>query len=1020
MSYERVNWYSGEDNLNDVRNLVNSSQKSGLIYFSDNQYETIADIKDTTGTGNVVLESKITDLQTQLYDKVDSSLLQTVTNLLLGMIGIRAYTEHTHSYNDLTEKPTILTLTDVGNITQSSNINTSNYILNTSNAISNRINNLSTASSQWIKSGNIVYNQNEKIGIGTTATTYKLEVQGDTYLKGTMKIAEEWTDYDASYPSMVYYYIFTDNGSIIDVKDGYDMSFIYTTFYNNFYYWHYKRVANNGVFVSQSQFENFYLNPFPVIQNTSTFSLFINIPNITIPTQEFFFITGGKYYTNNIFWFSISYSSNPLKLNLRLSTTPHNYAMAPVLSFDFDYNKSTYISLVQDAINDKVIIYFDGVKKGEVVWTNPVSVEEVYICDTSIMDNFEIYIANISLFSTAFNDAQIYNLYLSNSFYVNSALVVNGRAKINTVDYKYLKQNGSNINFNDTKHFEYPYATNKITYEKTSSGTKRDLYIDNIMVNGTRNITNQSLQSGYMYFSDGLTTTTGSVKNTIPISDITNLQSSLDLKQNTLTAGTNISIIGNTISSTGGGTTITDVGNIVNASNLNTSNYVLNTSNVISNRITGLNNVSLSTIGNIALSSNLNTSNYVLNTSNVISNRITGLNNVSLTTIGNIALSSNLNTSNYVLNTSNTIITQLNAKQATITASLGCKLVGTNISLSIPTVNTDKIRPWLSGNDLFITQITGGASTIVDTDLEINRTLLSSGAGKVSVSTITNTELQTLTGIGTTSIINQLSTKQNTLTAGTNITINTTTNTISSTATSQWTTNGTSIGYTGSVHINAGNTTGIVNDTHVQSGSLVIGDIGLNYGSDPAWPGTNTGGLILQCADNTEIIAHDAGLRLQPLISYFGGLSSHRIEINKPHPSFASTTRMTILHGDVGIGTTQPTSTLDVNGTITGNLGFRSFTITGTNLTAYASVGYSVSAMNGGNMKNGTYTYSVLSTGSTYFSYGTFLLGSSLRSVLQFASSGMTCSQNGGSFMIANNTATTYNFVISITNTGYH
>ncbi len=133
------------------------------------------------------------------------------------------------------------------------------------------------------------------------------------------------------------------------------------------------------------------------------------------------------------------------------------------------------------------------------------------------------------------------------------------------------------------------------------------------------------------------------------------------------------------------------IGGIANASNLNTSNYVLSTSNDISTRISGLNNVSLATIGGITNASNLNTSNYVLNTSNVISERISGLNNVSLATIGNIANVSNLNTSNYVLNTSNIISERISGLNNISLATIGNIANASNLNTSNYVLNTSNI-----------------------------------------------------------------------------------------------------------------------------------------------------------------------------------------------------------------------------------------------------------------------------------------------------------------------------------------
>ncbi len=56
----------------------------------------------------------------------------------------------------------------------------------------------------------------------------------------------------------------------------------------------------------------------------------------------------------------------------------------------------------------------------------------------------------------------------------------------------------------------------------------------------------------------------------------------------------------------------------------------------------------------------------------------------------------------------------------------------------------------------------------------------------------------------------------------------------------------------------------------MQSGSLTIGDINLNYGGVSNWS-TNTSGLLFECLDNTEIAIHDYAHRLSSLMYYEGG-----------------------------------------------------------------------------------------------------------------------------------------------------
>ncbi len=144
---------------------------------------------------------------------------------------------------------------------------------------------------------------------------------------------------------------------------------------------------------------------------------------------------------------------------------------------------------------------------------------------------------------------------------------------------------------------------------------------------------------------------------------------------------------------------------------INSSNYTLNTSNSISNRITGLSTVYAPishnhdgtyalighshTLANSGLSHEfINSSNYTLNTSNSISNRITNLN-----------LDQRfIDTSNYVLNTSNSIsnrITNLSISSAWSTTGnnfttgnvgIGTNTASTTYDLDIQNATTARLR----------------------------------------------------------------------------------------------------------------------------------------------------------------------------------------------------------------------------------------------------------------------------------------------------------------------------------------
>jgi hypothetical protein len=67
---------------------------------------------------------------------------------------------------------------------------------------------------------------------------------------------------------------------------------------------------------------------------------------------------------------------------------------------------------------------------------------------------------------------------------------------------------------------------------------------------------------------------------------------------------------------------------------------------------------------------------------------------------------------------------------------------------------------------------------------------------------------------------------------------------------------------------------------YMQSGSLTIGGTNANYGGGNNWTG-NTAGLLMECADNTEIAVHDSGHRVASFMYYEGGVSSNKITIGR-------------------------------------------------------------------------------------------------------------------------------------------
>jgi hypothetical protein len=80
-------------------------------------------------------------------------------------------------------------------------------------------------------------------------------------------------------------------------------------------------------------------------------------------------------------------------------------------------------------------------------------------------------------------------------------------------------------------------------------------------------------------------------------------------------------------------------------------------------------------------------------------------------------------------------------------------------------------------------------------------------------------------------------------------------------------------------HIGSGASYAIDNN-FMQTGSLTIGSESSNYGGGNNW-NANTAGLMMECADNTEIAVHDSGHRVASLMYYEGGPNNYKITIGR-------------------------------------------------------------------------------------------------------------------------------------------
>ena len=119
------------------------------------------------------------------------------------------------------------------------------------------------------------------------------------------------------------------------------------------------------------------------------------------------------------------------------------------------------------------------------------------------------------------------------------------------------------------------------------------------------------------------------------------------------------------------------------------------------------------------------------------------------------------------------------------------------------------------------------------------------------------------------------------------------------------------IQYNGIVSINGG-ANYACDYNRMAAGSLTIGNLSTNYGLGTTSWSTNTAGLLMECADNTEIAVHDNATRLMSLISYEGGVN--RIQIGRKME--ASTISTTTIWGNVGIGVLSTGYKLEVNGNV--------------------------------------------------------------------------------------------------------
>jgi hypothetical protein len=207
-------------------------------------------------------------------------------------------------------------------------------------------------------------------------------------------------------------------------------------------------------------------------------------------------------------------------------------------------------------------------------------------------------------------------------------------------------------------------------------------------------------------------------------------------------------------------TTSNNLINKANENDSNVSNYVLSTSNILSNRLYILDqltsnvvNNSISTL-NVKVSANdSNVSNYVLSSSNNLINKVnendSNVSNYVLSTSNNLINKANendSNVSNYVLSTSNNLINKANENDSNVSNYV---LSTSNlISTRISGLTTDMITENLDASKKFIVGNLYNNNLILNGTLTINSNLIVLGDKDANTTTKMSMLCNTLIAIG--------------------------------------------------------------------------------------------------------------------------------------------------------------------------------------------------------------------------------------------------------------------------------
>jgi hypothetical protein len=322
----------------------------------------------------------------------------------------------------------------------------------------------------------------------------------------------------------------------------------------------------------------------------------------------------------------------------------------------------------------------------------------------------------------------------------------------------------------------------------------------------------------------------------------------------------------------------------------NASNYVLSSSNILVDRI----RTEVGFGSNYSVRLDSNASNYVLSTSNILVTRIR-------TEVGfgsNYSVRLDSNASNYVLSTSNILVTRIMTELGFgSNYSVRLDSNASNYVLSTSNILVTRIRTELGFGSNYSARLDSNISNYVLSTSNILVARIGTGGGGSSQWTTYNNMIYYNTsnvGIGTTSPNYRLHVEG---TIRTNEIV-----AMLAGATSTWDhirlwhdgslayidaggssamsfrIENTAVGfpassYTERMRIASNGAVGIqttgyaLTNNHMAAGSLTIGNQDQNYGGGTNWS-ASTAGLLMECADNTEIAVHDAGNSIHSFMRY--------------------------------------------------------------------------------------------------------------------------------------------------------